>query len=306
MENKITLCLAVHDRVDDLDAHLAILDFSPEWRKIIICSNQNLPDNYKKKWEKKYELYFIKETSFQIGPLMAFTEGIRRSLDSQYMIYRNADDWLFNHKTVSNRLKLMISNDLDFAGYNWLTSDSWLEYAMNELTIKVDCIKEHVNRMENSFLNSSLDLLCEFKIARWINLCTKENKRLKLKERERDPAVGYELEILLEKAKAGIIKLPENWQFEWGNNNRYFHRQWQMIGSHDQNQRFELYKFIKPEISYCKELEENVDFKRWIAISEKKLPWNMKSPSKYIVKRKPAKNIPKFKFIKPSKEYIKL
>ncbi len=284
---KTAIILAVHDRIDDLDAHLDILDFAPkEWQKIIVWSDPKTPVERIDKWKERAEVIKIDGKDFTIGPLLAFTSGLRtaKRLGCDYCMYRNADDWLFNHDSVVDRLAAIVGNGFLFSGYNWVTHGSMREFALNEITAHVDTFYGHLDEMDRSFANSSIHTLCEFKIARWVNRLIDKSKLLRLVERERPPGVGHDLNTLA--FNPGKTKLPDNWQEKWKDNHRFFHRQWQLIGSHCQSERYELYKSIRGQISYKDELEQKPEFRRWILAAQKKLPWNLSTSSNHSGGRK--------------------
>jgi len=302
---KTSIVLAVHDRIDDLDAHLDILDFAPnDWAKIIIWTHPETPPERVKAWTDRVDKVIkIEGINFSIGPLLAFTEGLRVShkLGCDYSIYRNADDWLLNHDSVSERIKAVSDNGFLFAGYNWVSSGSMKEFALNEVTCHVPTFAPHVDAMDANFANSSVHMLCEFKLARWVNRLVDSSKFLRLLDRERSPGVGHDLMTLALAETKKKAKLPENWQEKWINNHRFFHKGWQLIGSHSQSERYELYKKIRNEVKYRDELETKPEFRRWILAAQKNLPWNLPSATNHCGGRKiptslqkPVKSMPVF------------
>ncbi len=304
---KISIILAVHDRIDDLDAHLDILDFAPpEWNKIIIWSHPQTPPDRIACWKRRVtEVIRIEGENFSIGPLLAFTAGLRASekLNCDYCIYRNADDWLLNHKSVSDRIEAVSKNGMLFAGYNWLTSGNMKEFALNEATLHVKTFAPHVDSMDRYFFNSSIHMLCEFKLARWVNKLVDGSKFLRLLDRERSPGVGHDLTTLSyqESVNKNQFNLPEGWRDKWKYNHRFFHKGWQLIGSHSQKERYDLYKSIRNDVPYSLELEMKPEFRRWLLAAQKELAWNLPTTSNHMGGRKipaclqrPVKRMPAF------------
>ncbi len=129
-----------------------------------------------------------------------------------------------------------------------------------------------------------------------------KSKLLKLLDRERAPGVGHDLKTLsYQEAMRKTSKLPDNWREKWKDNHRFFHRQWQMIGSHSQAERYDLYKSVRSEISYSDSLEDKSEFRRWLLAAQKGLPWNLASASGHMGGRKipaamenPIKGVPMF------------
>jgi hypothetical protein len=201
-------------------------------------------------------------------------------MGSEFVVYRNADDWLFNHESLIGRVFSM-PNRFTFAGYSWFSHSTNQDYALNEITFHVPTFMPFIDSMENSFIHSSQEMLCEFKIARWINRIVPEHKLLRLSDRERYPGIGNNFESLeiLETMKR--INLPENWREKWKDNQRFFHRGWQMIGSHEQKERLEFYNLIRNEISYAESLEQKSEFRRWLFAAKNNLPWNLAGTSEH-------------------------
>lgn len=298
---KTAIGIGVHERIDDMDAHLDIMSFAPELTRITVCSNPQTPKSHIERWALRSTLVEIAPSGFQIGPLIALAAALETadSLGCDYLVYRNADDWMFNHQMVFDRIKIMRDMGFLFAGYNWLTYQGHYEFAINEITVHVPSFMACRERMISYFKRSSSHLLCEFKMARWAAIAVPRDKILRLADREQEYGVGNELELLAKTSK----KIPDNARY----NNRFFNRQWQMLGHHDQESRLKAYDSIKEEIPYRHELETMPEFRRWLLAARRNLPWNSGTPNRIGGKLIPFDLVSKIqgvvpfrsKFIKP-------
>lgn len=302
---KTAIGIGVHERIDDMDAHLDIMSFAPELTRITVCSNPQTPKSYLDRWALRSTLVEIAPSGFYIGPLMALAAALEAadSAGCDYLVYRNADDWMFNHQLVFDRVKAMRDMGFLFAGYNWLTYQGHHEFAINEITVHVPSFMSCRERMVHYFNKSSAHLLCEFKMARWAALAVPRDKILRLADREQEYGVGNELELLNHIAATLGKKIPDDVR----NNHRFFNRQWQMLGHHDQEGRLKAYDLIKDEIPYRHELEMMPEFRRWLLAARRNLPWNAGVPNRIGGKKIPFDSVSKIrgvvpfrsKFIKP-------
>lgn len=257
---KCGILLAVHNKIDDLLANLDILKFYPEVEKLIVCSYP-LPEMQDL---SGYRIKFIK-TNRQIGPLIALTTGLRMAQHLDVICYRNADDWLFNHDFTRSIFQKM--EDFACAGYNWLSVNSNIDYTLNELFLRVKDFTKTIDYAENYFTTSRPWTL-EYKMATWINYTT--NSFYRIPGREQEPGIGHlgDIEGLLEKSGIPVEETREKLK----NNNRWFNRAWQLIGSHDIADRMEYYNSIRNEIPYHEELEKEKHFSRWLNMPN---TWNI-------------------------------
>lgn len=294
---KTAVGIGVHDRMDDMDAHLDIMSFAPEFTTITVCSNPETPATHLERWAARSTLVRIQPSGFFVGPLMAFAAALEMASTSgcDYLVYRNADDWLFNHKSVSERLSAMKENGLLFAGYNWLTYRSNREFAMNEITVHVPSFMSCRNRMVSYFKKSSPHMLCEFKMARWASIAVTGDKMLRLADREHELGVGNEWELLGQLAALHKKELPST----LADNHRFFNREWQMIGHHDQEGRLRCYDSIKKNIPYRADLEMMPEFRRWLLAARRKLPWNPGVTNHIGGRKIPFDSVAKIRGVKP-------
>lgn len=276
---KYGFVLSVYDRVDDLDAHLDILKFYPEKAEVIVVySKKDVPEEYIKKWDK-HHLVYCDGINFQIGPLMSLCAGLKKAhkLGLDYIIYRNADDWVLNHFFVMANMAAMYDNNFEIAGYNWLSVNNMTDFALNELILHVPTFAKKVDSMEYYFANSSPYYLCEMKMARWVKLClSANNKFYRLPEREQFPGVGYEIETLPAFAAYGIT-LTEDILKRFEKNHRFFNEKWQLIGCHDNQERGFYYNLVREKIQYVNDLEKEENFSRWVDAWTNKKEWNLPS-----------------------------
>lgn len=89
------------------------------------------------------------------------------------------------------------------------------------------------------------------------------------------PGIGYEVEsipLLFEQMKTN---LASNWKDMYVDNQRFFNRKWQMIGSHSNYERIKFYRDIRKDIPYVKELEKEIHFNRWLTTTLNGQNWNI-------------------------------
>jgi hypothetical protein len=281
---KLGFIIPTYDRIDDLLSHLDVLKFFPHPHEIIpIWMNKDMPDYFLKEMAKYKHSLYVDGVGFHIGPLLALVSGLRKAseLGLDYIHYSNGDDVLFNHDFVWNNIMVLDKENKDVAAYNWLTTDTMMEFALNELCMRVDKFIRTAAEAEQYFRKSSSKFLCEFKMSRWIKRTT--DRFYRLPNREISPGIGYELDTLPQIIAAMGIATTEQYWKDLENNNRWFNREWQMIGSHTNQQRYYYYCKIRNEIPYAAELEQQEHFARWLSVCRNGGEWNL--PSSHIVKR---------------------
>lgn len=276
---KIGFILTTYDRIDDLLAHLDILKYYDYPHEIIpVWMNKDSPDYFKEEISKYQHSHYYDGIKFGIGPLLGLISGLRKAheIGLDYVVYRNGDDWLFNHEFVKTNFNIM-SNGMDVAAYNWLSVGTYSEFAMNELYINVSKFIPSIDAAESYFKNSTDKLLCESKIGKWIKQVLNRNYKTfyRLPDREMFPGIGYEVEsipLLFEQMKTN---LASNWKDMYVDNQRFFNRKWQMIGSHSNYERIKFYRDIRKDIPYVKELEKEIHFNRWLTTTLNGQNWNI-------------------------------
>jgi len=276
MSKTFGIVLSCYEKVDDLQANLDILKFNEREPKIIVVYMH--PDK-PPKLPRNVDMIHVNSPGFAAGTLISLTVAMRHAakLGLDYLVYRNADDWLFNHDLANGWIDQMAETGKLAAGYNWFGVGSFDEFSMNENIFSVKHFIESVDLAERRFLTVSKFTSCEMSISWWVKrtLADLENQFLRLPDREQEPGVGYEL-AQLEAAWKQKFKeqVPvDHWQ-RLADNQRFFSRKWQMIGAHDNTSRHYFYKQIRDHIPYAVELEKCRQFSRWLRAVQYGLQWN--------------------------------
>lgn len=246
---------------------------------------KDVPDYFLQEMSKYKNAHYCDGIKFFIGPLLGLISGLEKAkeLGLDVVVYRNGDDWLFNHNFVIDNLKRMKNNDVGC--YNWFTYNSNQEFALNELYLKVDPFCEKIQEMKKYVINSNDKLLCEFKMAKWISRTTK--KIYRLPNREEKSGIGIHDELFEDNMKNLNYKITPEMTERLKVNNRYFNEKWQLVGCHDNAKRHEYYMYLRNKIPYHMKLEQEFNFRRWL---NKSNPWNLESE---IKKTKDVKDIKK-------------
>lgn len=286
--------MTAYNRIDDLLAHTDILRFCPITHEIIpIWMREDVPDYFRDEMKCFPHAHYCDGIKFSIGPLLGLVSGLRkaRDLGLDYVIYRNGDDWLFNHDFVQETLEIMHNKDV--AGYNWLSCGTMAEFAMNELWLRVDKFAPSVDEAERYFLSSTDKYLCELKISKWIRqVLDKDFSRFyRLPHREVWPGVGFQRETLPQVFAAMGETMPDEFLEKMEDNHRWFNRKWQLIGSHSNSQRYRFYWDLRRDIPYGRNLEKENHFARWLTTIGT-TSWNLpeeksKEPNPQAVARQP-------------------
>lgn len=249
---------------------------------------KDLPNYFMEEMKKYKHSHYCDGVRFEIGPLLGLTSGLRKAkeIGLDYVVYRNGDDWLFNHDFVLRTLMKVYENK-DIAAYNWLSKDSMLEFALNEMYLRVNVFAPTVDDAENYFRLSKSTALCELKVSKWIKkVIGKNNDRFyRLPGRELDPGVGYEVETLPEVFRQYGMPMPDDLPKILESNQRFFNKEWQLIGSHDNYKRYRYYSKIRQDIGYHQELERQKHFSRWLESIGTAKKWNL-TPEKRKISSK--------------------
>lgn len=269
---RIGFILTTYNRIDDFLAHLDIIKYFPMNHSVIpIWMNRDMPDYFLSEMKNYEHAHYCNGIKFSIGPLLGLISGLKKAaeLDLDFVIYRNGDDWLFNNDFVLQNLEVM--KNYDASAYNWFTMKTNREFAMNELCLRVEPFMKNIDYMYDYFLSSNDKLFCEFKMAKWINRTTQRFYRLP--HREEDYGIGNGHEYLSIILKYQNIDPGQSFWDNYKINNRYFNSRWQLIGSHDNKNRFDLYQSIRNKIPYRNSLEKEPHFSRWLEMKE----WNIET-----------------------------
>lgn len=280
---KIGFIVSAYDRTDDLLAHTDILKFFPADHEVIpVWMHKQSPPEFVEAISKFPHAHQCDGVRFMIGPLLALLSGLRVAarLGLDYVLYRNGDDWMFNHARVMETAALMRREGKLAAGYSWLATGSPMELAMNELYLDVKEFAPRVDEADALFRKLSDTLPCEPKVMRWISKALGERRQeafYRLPGREKWPGIGHFYVGGIPKA----LELTEQERTALldgaGDNNRFFNREWMLIGSHDNAERYDYYRSLRDAITYADQLEMEPHFARWLEASRTGGQWNMPS-----------------------------
>jgi hypothetical protein len=277
---KIGFILTAYDRIDDLLVHLEILKFFPfPYTVIPIWMRKDVPEHFVEALKEYPHSHYVDGLKFRIGPLMALLSGLKKAeeIGLDYVVYRNGDDWLFNHDFCLKNFIMLDVQKKDVGGYNWLTCNTFQEFAMNELYLRVSKFVPHIEEAKKYFIESDDRHLCEFKLGKWLRSVLGKGfeKFYRLPDREFDPGVGYEPDTMCTVFRSMNIKIPDGFWEMLEDNNRFFSKKWQMIGSHNNYQRYRYYSLLRQHIPYSNALEKLPNFKRWTDNSMNGKEWNL-------------------------------
>lgn len=276
--------------MDDLVAHLDIFKYYPYEYQIIIISTMDPPPFYQEVIDK-YHHAQIDGYGHYIGPLLSAVAGVRKAheLGLDYVVYRNADDWLFNYAWEENNFKLMEEKGYLCGGYNWLNVGTHYDITLNQLYFHVPSFIATADDAEKYFKQSSPTYLCEYKMPRWVKKTCKnlEKEFWRVPGREQEPGIGWERKDLMGAFLTKKMRPPVGFWEDLENNNRFFNREWQLIGSHDIGNRLLYWRKIRGEVPYSKQLEKEFHFARFIDAARNNKPWNLP-----VVNPKPKKPLP--------------
>lgn len=277
---KLGFILTTYDRIDDLLAHLDILKFFPHDHEVIpVWMNEKVPEYFLEEMAKYPLAHYKNGISFRLGPLLGLVSGLRKAEEAgvDYIVYRNGDDWLFNHDFCLLNFMHLETTGKHIAAYNWLTHDSTTEFAMNEMYMRVKQFASTSSDAERYFLNSNSRFLCELKMTRWIKRSIDFNfdGLYRLPGRENEIGVGYEVDSLTEVIKTREKVPSEEFWKSLEDNSRFFNRAWQLIGSHNNYERYNYYYKIRSDIRYANELEKLPHFARWLHCTRHGKEWNL-------------------------------
>lgn len=272
---KFGIVLSCYDRVDDLMAHLDILKFNQHVSKIaVVYMHEDQPPDM----PHGVDLIRIPSPGFTSGPLISATRGVQwaaaNNLD--YLVFRNADDWIFRHELSYNWIQQMKSCGQIAAGYSWLSVGTMRDITLNENIFHVNHFLPSVLDAEKYFLSSDQSYGCEYKMAWWVNRAIKNNSDLfyRLPDREQDPGIGWEIQDLPTICSKNGDSIPHELWLKLAHNSRFFNRNWQLIGSHDNVSRLFYWNQIKNHVPYSSQLEECEYFSKWLKAARTNSPWN--------------------------------
>jgi hypothetical protein len=272
---KVAIVLSCYDRVDDLLAHLDIIRFNPyNPRVIVVWLHEDDPPELPV-WA---DLIRLPSPGFTSGPLLSLTRGLKRAADfgMDYVVFRNGDDWLFDHELAQSWLYEVDSKGKLAAGYNWFTVGSFRDITMNENILNVRHFMPTVDEAEKYFLSSDQTYNCEYKMAWWMRKAIPdiESQFFRLPDREQEPGVGWEVKdipMIYEKRNEPV---PAEVMANLVHNHRFFNRKWKMIGCHDIASRYFYWLQLRSTVPYAEKLERCEHFNRFLHAATKKLPWN--------------------------------
>jgi hypothetical protein len=272
---KIGFIVSVYNKIDDLAAHLEIFKYCPFDHEVIVVYMMDLPSEYQKLVDQ-FHAVRIEGVGHYIGPLLSAVAGVRKAneLGLDYVVYRNADDWLFNYGWEKQNFDTMAKKPYICGGYNWMNVGSNQDVTLNQVYFDVPKFMTTADDAEKYFLRSSRGFLCEFKMARWVRkTCQDMNVDFyRLKGREQYPGIGWESKDIV---KAYGQQVPIGFWEKLNKNNRYFNEEWQLIGSHDNASRLEYWKRIRKSVPYFQELEKEHHFARFLETAKVNEKWNV-------------------------------
>lgn len=280
---KVGFLLSVYNKIDDLMAHLEMFKYYPFEHEIIIVHMMDLPPSYMEEIAK-YHVVQIEGYGHYIGPLLSAVAGVRKAyeLGLDYVVYRNADDWLFNYDFEQQNFERMKNEGYLCGGYNWLNVGTFHDITLNQLYFHAPSFYKTSFDAESYFKRSPRDFLCEYKMARWLKrTCNHLDRQFyRLPGREQEPGVGWERKDIYNAFLSKHMQIPVGYWERLENNNRFFNYKWQMIGSHDVVARSNYWRKIRSVVKYGKKIEKDKHFIRFLDAARNGTQWNIPSDEK--------------------------
>jgi hypothetical protein len=114
-------------------------------------------------------------------------------------------------------------------------------------------------------------------MPRWVNKTCKDVERefYRLPGREQEPGIGWERRDLMNAFLAKGLRPPIGFWEELEDNNRFFNKEWQLIGSHDIGNRLWYWRKIRGDVPFGKQLEKDFHFHRFLDAAHTNKPWNL-------------------------------
>lgn len=275
---KVGFIISVYNKIDDLVAHLEMFKYYPFKHEVIVVYMHDLPPSYKEEVDK-YHAFQINGYGHYIGPLLSAVAGVKKAaeLGLDYVVYRNADDWLFNYDWEWDNFNKLKDNDYWCAGYNWLNVGVDYDITLNQVYFKVSEFIKTADDAEAYFKRSPKGYLCEYKLPRWVKrTCTDMGKQFyRLPGREQEPGIGWERKDLYNAFVGKGVHVPVGFWERLEENNRFFNRKWQLIGSHDVGARLNYWRKIRSEVAYGRQIEKDKHFARFMEAARTGKPWNL-------------------------------
>lgn len=276
---KIGFIIACHNKIDDLMVHLEMFKYYPFEHQIIIIHTMDYEDKYMEVINKHHHQR-IEGYGHYIGPLLCAVAGVRKAheLNLDYVVFRNADDQLFNYNFELTNFNKLKNEGYLCGGYNWLNVETYHDITLNQVYFNIPAFHATADDAEAYFKRSSPEFLCEYKMARWIKkTCSRLNKEFyRLPGREQEPGIGWERKDIYGAFRSKHLQIPIGFWEHLENNNRFFNLEWQLIGSHDIGSRLNYWRKIRSQVSYGKQIERNYHFARFIdAARDRKKSWNL-------------------------------
>lgn len=275
------ILVSVYNKIDDLMAQLDILSFQKHPIMVVAMHPQTPP--------LPHTTVRMESQGFYTGPLLSLCAGIRKAkeMDIKYLCYRNADDWLFRHDLADDIFSKMQTEGYKCCAYNWFRKDYFEEFSMNEFFVDVDAFYSTVDKAEEFFKGSSRALLCEWKIPRWIKASIGDwSKFYRVPGRETELGVGHDagaINYIYNNFKKAPI--PDSVWDIYETNNRFFNKDWQLIGSHNNRERYDYWLKIRNDVPYAEELEKKEHFARWLKVVQEDGEWNLPNSEDHIERR---------------------
>lgn len=288
------IIISCYDKVDDLMAHLDILDFTPYEKRLIVVY---MHDDDPPEMPKNVDLLRLPSPGFTSGPLLSLTHGIRHAagLGLEWVVFRNADDWLFNHAMTQSWIEEMEARKKLASGYCWFGVNTFNDITLNENILNVPHFQKTIVEAERYFASSDQAYNCEYKMAWWMRRSLPDLSRqfFRLPGREQEPGIGWENKDLPIVYSQRNESPPSDWMMKLLENERFFNRKWQLIGSHDNASRLGFWNRIKNEVPYASELMKKEQFARWHTAATDGTSWNKPhvnvSRATRTIRRKPVR-----------------
>lgn len=207
---------------------------------------------------------YLPDSGFRLGPLVALIKGLRVAQDMGLtaVCFRPGDDWVLNHQRVAENFARAVDGAI-FQGFNWFTRDTHEDFSLTDCYLDVSAFGRHVEEFSYYTAMEDRHAACEHKLASWVRRADPGFVRFhRLAGRERVPSISWvREEVDLGLGRMGLTR-PANYNDR--DNNRFFNKEWQLIGDHDDRERRENYSYVRGDVPYVDWLEKQPFFRSWL------------------------------------------
>jgi hypothetical protein len=166
----LTFIIGTHDKREEVRCYREILSFYPPPYEVIVVHSAEMNPGIPELPEVREVPRVIDNRSDPdpgkgLGPTLNWLCGLKHCR-TKYSVYRNSDDWVFNHDHVKEIVMQMEREGKKVAGYNWFGHDHWNNITLNELYVRTDILRGiDFDEWKRWLGNRIGQVLCEYAVA---------------------------------------------------------------------------------------------------------------------------------------------